>query len=134
MHFLASIKWKSRYFARIIAKCAYAHGAKRVTVLWHDDKLSKISYTNESIDINTSIFINNGDDYAEFPIVNKVLNKDIKPSDIVNEFVFNINSPANIIFNEEIKWNNDNAPDLTKTGIYTISILNGVGCYTFVNS
>lgn len=53
---------------------------------------------------------------------------------VANEFVFNINSPANIIFNEEIKWNNDNTPDLSKTGIYTISILNGVGCYTFVNS
>lgn len=52
----------------------------------------------------------------------------------VNEFIFNINSPCNIIFNEEIKWNNDNTPDLTKTGIYTISILNGVGCYTFVNN
>lgn len=53
---------------------------------------------------------------------------------VVNEFVFNINSPANISFDKEIKWNNDNAPDLTKTGIYTISILDGVGCYTFVNS
>ena len=53
---------------------------------------------------------------------------------ITNEFIFNFISPSNITFNEEIKWNNDNAPDLTKTGIYTISILNGVGCYTFVNS
>ena len=52
----------------------------------------------------------------------------------VNEFIFNINSPCNIIFNEEIKWNDNNTPDLTKTGIYTISILNGVGCYTFVNT
>ena len=52
----------------------------------------------------------------------------------VNEFIFNINSPCNIIFNEEIKWNNDNTPDLTKPGICTISILNGVGCYTFVNN
>ena len=50
----------------------------------------------------------------------------------VNEFIFNINSPCNIIFNEEIKWNNDNTPDLTQEGICTISILNGVGCYTFV--
>lgn len=91
-------------------------------------------YTNEPINITTSIFINNGDDYTEFPIVNKLLNKDIKPSNVVNEFVFNINSPANIIFNEEIKWNNDSIPDLTKTGICTISIVNGVGCCTFVNS
>lgn len=58
----------------------------------------------------------------------------IKTKNIINEFVFNINSPANIIFNEEIKWNNDSAPDLTKQGIYTISIFNGVGCYTFVNN
>lgn len=53
---------------------------------------------------------------------------------ITTEFIFNFISPSNITFNEEIKWNNDNAPDLTKTGIYTISILNGVGCFTFVNS
>lgn len=96
--------------------------------------LSEYLYTNEPINIATSIFINNEDDYTEFPIVNKVLNKDIKPSNIVNEFVFNINSPTNIIFNEEIKWNNNNIPDLTKAGIYTMSIVNGVGCYTFVNS
>lgn len=89
-------------------------------------------YTNEPIDTTTSIFINNGDDYTEFPIVNKVLNKDIKPNNIVNEFVFNINSPSNIIFNEKIKWNNNSTPDLTKTGICTISIVNGVGCYTFI--
>ena len=53
---------------------------------------------------------------------------------VANEFVFNINSPANISFDKEIKWNNDNAPDLSKGGIYNISIVNGVGCYTFVNS
>lgn len=52
---------------------------------------------------------------------------------VVNEFVFNINSPANISFDKAIRWNNDNAPDLTKTGTYTISILNGIACYTFVN-
>lgn len=61
-------------------------------------------------------------------------NEEFYARTVVNEFVFNINSPANIIFNEEIKWNNDNTPDLTKTGIYTISIVNGIGCYTFVNS
>lgn len=63
-----------------------------------------------------------------------VLNTRVEPSNGINEFVFNVNSPANVIFNQNIKWNNDNTPDLTKTGIYTISILNGVGCYTFVNS
>lgn len=54
--------------------------------------------------------------------------------DIIGEYVFNINSPANISFDKEIKWNNDNTPDLTQEGIYTISIVNDVGCYTFVNS
>ena len=51
---------------------------------------------------------------------------------VVNEFIVNINSPANISFDKEIKWNNDNSPDLEQEGIYTISIVNGVGCYTFV--
>jgi hypothetical protein len=95
--------------------------------------MNEYFYTNEPCDIATSAFISNGTDFLEAQLV-KVLNKDIKPSNIVNEFVFNINSPANIIFNEEIKWNNDNTPDLTKPGICTISIVNGVGCYTFVNS
>lgn len=94
---------------------------------------SEYLYSNEPINTTTSIFMYDGESYTEGSI-NKVLNKDIKPNNIANEFVFNINSPANIIFNEEIKWNKDNAPDLTKTGIYTISILNDVGCYTFVNS
>lgn len=61
-------------------------------------------------------------------------NVSLPSSDIANEFVFNINSPANIIFNKEIKWNNDNIPDLTGEGVCTISIVNGVGCYTFVNN
>lgn len=62
------------------------------------------------------------------------VNEDQLASDTIKEFLFNVNSPANIVFNESVKWHNDNTPDLTKTGIYTISILNGVGCYTFVNS
>lgn len=49
----------------------------------------------------------------------------------VGEYIFNIKSPANVVFNSDIKWNNNNAPDLTLTGIYTISILDGVGCYTY---
>lgn len=91
-------------------------------------------YTNEFYDKATSVYFYDGEGYKEGVILNKVLNKDIKPSNIINEFVFNINSPANIIFNEEIKWNNDSIPDLTKTGICTISIVNGIGCYTFINS
>lgn len=62
-----------------------------------------------------------------------VANMNIECSNSMKEFVFNVNSPTNIIFNNSIKWNNDNTPDLTIKGVYTISILNGVGCYTFVN-
>lgn len=88
-------------------------------------------YTNEPCDIATFAYISSDIDSLETPLV-KEFNGDIKASK-VNEFIFNFNSPANIIFNNTVKWNNDEEPDLTKTGIYTISILNGVGCYTFVN-
>lgn len=63
-----------------------------------------------------------------------VENMNIEGSNIMKEFMFNFNSPANIIFNNIIKWNNNKEPDLTQEGVYTISIVNGVGCYTFVNS
>jgi hypothetical protein len=63
-----------------------------------------------------------------------VENMNIEGSNIMKEFMFNFNSPANIIFNQQIKWNNNEEPDLTKEGVYTISIVNGIGCYTFVNS
>lgn len=53
----------------------------------------------------------------------------------VGEFVFNFNTPIKeIIFDNEIKWNEGNAPDVTQSGIMTISIVNGIGCYTFVNN
>jgi hypothetical protein len=61
-----------------------------------------------------------------------VENMNIEGSNIMKEFIFNFNSPANIIFNNDIKWNNDNVPDLTEEGVCTISIVNGVGCYTFI--
>lgn len=51
----------------------------------------------------------------------------------VGEYIFNIKSPANVVFNSDIKWNNNNAPDLTLIGNYTISIVDGVGCYTYTN-
>lgn len=80
---------------------------------------------------NTFYNINNGkNDEINITFVDEEFYADI----VANEFIFNINSPCNIIFNEEIKWNNNEEPDLTQEGIYTISILNGVGCYTFVNS
>lgn len=80
---------------------------------------------------NTFYNIVNGED-DEINIT--FVDEEFYANTVVNEFVFNINSPTNISFNKEIKWNNDNIPDLTQTGIYTISILNSVGCYTFVNS
>lgn len=60
------------------------------------------------------------------------LNIEVSPSNIINEFVFNIKCPTNVIFNYPIFWNNNMAPDLTQEGIFTISLVNGVGCYTFV--
>lgn len=61
-------------------------------------------------------------------------NKGEKIREIANEFIINVKSPVNITFNEEIKWNNNEEPDLTQEGTYTISIVNDVGCYTFVNN
>ena len=58
----------------------------------------------------------------------------IKTENFINEFMFNFNCPCSIQLENVFSWNNDNAPDLTKPGICTISILDGVGCYTFVNS
>lgn len=63
----------------------------------------------------------------------KLNEENVVGSDTLKEFVFNVNSPANIIFNQHIKWHNDNMPDLTQEGTYTISVFNRVGCYTFVN-
>lgn len=57
-----------------------------------------------------------------------------KVSNEIKEFVFNLNCPTSIVFSHPIKWNNYNEPDLTSEGICTISILDGVGCYTFVNN
>lgn len=64
----------------------------------------------------------------------KIYKNPINISEYINEFMFNINSPANVIFIQTVKWHNDYIPDFTKKGVYTISIVNGVGCYTFVNS
>lgn len=80
---------------------------------------------------NTFYNINNGED-DEINIT--FVDEEFYANTVINEFIFNINSPANIFFDKEIKWNNNEEPDLTKTGVYTISILNDVGCYTFVNS
>lgn len=88
---------------------------------------------NLNIEAKPNTFYNIKNDVNSEIIIN-FQQGEFNNTSITNEFIFNFISPSNITFNEEIKWNNDNAPDLTKTGIYTISILNGVGCYTFVNS
>lgn len=80
---------------------------------------------------NTFYNINNGEN-SEINIT--FANEEFYNNTVTNEFIFNINSPANISFDKEIKWNNNKEPDLTQEGIYTISIVNGVGCYTFVNN
>lgn len=58
----------------------------------------------------------------------------IKTENIINEFIFNFICPCTIQFGNTFSWNNDNAPDLTQEGICTISIVNGVACYTFVKT
>lgn len=61
-----------------------------------------------------------------------VENMNIEGSNSMKEFVFNLKSPANIVLSHPVSWNNDNTPDFTKSGTYTLSILNGIGCYTFI--
>lgn len=78
---------------------------------------------------NTVYNINNSED-DEINIT--FVNEEFYADNVTNKFIFNINSPANISFDKEIKWSNKE-PDLTQTGIYTISIVNGIG-YTFANT
>ena len=60
-------------------------------------------------------------------------NLEIIGSKVANEFVFSLNTPFdNVVFDKQIQWNNDNIPDTSKVGTITISIVNGVACYTFV--
>jgi hypothetical protein len=90
-------------------------------------------YTTEPYTSATDFYVDENNTVSDMGVTVEVKpNVSLPPSDIANEFVLNINSPANIIFNNDIKWNNDNTPDLTQEGICTISIVNGVGCYTFV--
>lgn len=96
-------------------------------------------YTNKpyiNIMSTDDVYIDDGVSLALIG-VNRVtvkLNKNILGSDTLKEFVFNVNSPANVIFNQNIKWHNNNIPDLTASGLVTISVFNQVGCYTFVNN
>lgn len=102
-------------------------------------------YTNEPLPNTTDIYTiveYEGDVEGEVEVVvgnlsevvdiKFVKNISIKGCEVANEYIFNINSPANVTFNQSIKWNNGNEPDLSQSGTYTISLLNGVGCFTFV--
>lgn len=90
---------------------------------------SNVFYSNIPIEELTYIYIN---DYT-LPIIKDNF-KSLYDKN-VGEFVFNFNTPiTELIFANEIKWNEDNAPDVTQSGIMTISIVNGIGCYTFVNN
>lgn len=79
---------------------------------------------------NTFHAINNGG--GEEININFV-DEEFYPNTVTNEFIFNVRSPANISFNKDIMWNNNEEPDFAQEGMFTISILAGVGCYTFVN-
>lgn len=48
------------------------------------------------------------------------------------EYIFNFKVPLGLQFSSEILWNNGNEPDLSQPGLMTISIVNGVACYSFV--
>lgn len=91
-------------------------------------------YTIEPYYLASNFYTSDGTDMSQYYAFQILPNIGIQASTIANEFVFNVSSPANIAFSETIRWHNDNIPDLTKEGIYTISIVNSVGCYTFVNN
>lgn len=88
-------------------------------------------YTNEPVPNTTDIY-GDGMNLSEYADIKFIKNITTKGCEVANEYVFNINSPANVTFNQSIKWNNGNEPDLSQNGTYTISLLNGVGCFTFV--
>lgn len=48
------------------------------------------------------------------------------------EYIFNFKVPLDLQFSAEILWNNGNELDVSQPGSVTLSIVNGVACYTFV--
>ena len=88
---------------------------------------------NFNIKIKPNTFYNiNNDEDDEINIT--FIDEEFYTDTVENEFIFNINSPANISFNKEIKWDNNKEPDLTQIGVYTINIVNDIACYTFANT
>lgn len=88
-------------------------------------------FTNEPYYNASIVYAAHGSVLGEIQVVSNV---ESTGSDVTNEVVFNVKTPANIIFNRTIKWHNNTPPDLSQTGTCTLSIVNGVGCYTFVNN
>lgn len=80
---------------------------------------------------NTTALLNFDNNEIELHINNINI---IKTENIVNEFIFNFNCPCSIIYGNAFTWNKNDIPDLTQQGICTISIVNGIGCYTFVKA
>ena len=64
-------------------------------------------------------------------IVKKSVSTNYIKNKNINEFVFTINTPVNINSQYELYFNGDNIPDYTAEGKLTISIINGVACWTF---
>lgn len=95
--------------------------------------MGTIYTNNEKEDIDT-IYRYDTNTSTYVPInITKIYNSK-KVSSEIKEFVFNLNCPSSIVFNHPIKWNNGNEPDLISEGICTISVLNGIGCFTFINN
>lgn len=95
------------------------------------DAYTKKPYYNDNVANVTIQGTTQGIDYEY--IVPKEQKPVIEEGKQVGEYIFNIKSPARVILNEKIKWNNGNTPNFELPGIYTISILDGVGCYTYIN-
>lgn len=91
---------------------------------------TQVEYTKADKVVVTASDISTGES-TELPMIVQA-NKELTMPDEIKEFVFNLKSPANIVLSHPVSWNNNNTPDFTKTGTYTLSILNGVGCYTFI--
>ena len=88
-------------------------------------------YTQDEYTKVDKVIIEISGQQQEFPMTVQA-NKELTMPDEIKEFVFNLKSPANIVLSHPVSWNNGNIPDFTKSGTYTLSILNGVGCYTFI--
>lgn len=70
-------------------------------------------------------------DRGEVSILKKSVSTDYIKNKCINEFVFTINTPINISSQYELYFNGNNIPDYSAEGKLTISIIDGVACWTF---